>query len=56
MIRKTERYFKRNIQAQAWNRGHLTDDKKTEWVLNKTWLLFFIIPIYSSDTIKTLEG
>ena len=54
MLRKTEKYFKRNVQA--WDRGHLTDEKSTVWILNETWWIFFIIPIYSRDTIKkTLE-
>lgn len=48
MIRKTVKDYKRLVQT--WNFDY---EKHIERVLCETWWLFWIIPIYSRETIIT---
>jgi hypothetical protein len=49
MIRKTDKYLKR--RARVWARGYAIDGEVVEIFQRETWWLFWIIPIYSRDTV-----
>lgn len=53
MIRKTDRFFKR--KAKVYERGYFhsesANDTVTEIVRRETWWAFWIIPVFSMDTI-----
>ena len=50
MIKKTDKYMKRS--ALVWNRKEFSKDQTTvEIVRVETWWLFYIIPLYSKETI-----
>ena len=52
MIRKTDRFLKR--KARIWERGYIIsekDDTTVEIVRRETWWLFWIVPIFSMDTV-----
>lgn len=52
MIRKTDRFLKR--KARVWGcqyNGLTKNDKVVEIVRRETWWLFWIVPIFSIDTV-----
>jgi len=49
VIRKTDKFLKR--KARVWGRDYLDNIKVPEIVRRETWWLFWIIPIYSRDTV-----
>lgn len=49
MIRKTDKYLKRF--SRVFERGYLDNEHAIETVRRETWWLFWIVPIYSRDTI-----
>lgn len=46
IIRKTERYYRRKVASEF-----LFSKNFNETVLRKTWWLFYIIPVFSSEEI-----
>ena len=49
MIRKTDKYIKR--KARIYERGYTDSSTVFEIARRETWWLFWVIPIYSMDTV-----
>jgi len=49
MIRKTDRFLKR--RARVWELFEGKDETIPEIVRRETWWLFWIVPIFSMDTV-----
>ena len=49
MIRKTDKFLKRRVRV--YEVGFGIDNKVTEIFRRETWWLFWLIPLYSRDTV-----
>ena len=53
MLRKTDAYLKRVVTV--WERGYVTEEKAVVTVRRETWWLFWLLPVYSCETVVRLR-